>query len=231
MIKKKCLKHLAHLSSNARQHNNCEAFLDVVIQTRVHSFIEHTCVKGLGWANEGDSGIQGQVVHTAQSNSIMEYRKWIISRQEVLYYDIYPGCCEREKAQVLSFRFGNVPRRRDLQKSLERPNQAQGSKLRQHPGSGSQQQRGQMIAPESFWETQGALWACPAESSLQCPKSSVVLRQQSKTWVQIPPLPVISSCKKPSPTLDPDPSLPTYWCDHSRVFPPLNSESRILVTN
>ena len=59
MIKKKCLKHLAHLSSNARQHNNCEAFLDVVIQTRGHSFIEQTYVKGLGWANEGDSGIQG----------------------------------------------------------------------------------------------------------------------------------------------------------------------------
>ena len=39
-------------SSNARQHNNCEAFLNVVIQTRVHSFIEQTtCVKGLGWAN------------------------------------------------------------------------------------------------------------------------------------------------------------------------------------
>lgn len=142
-----------------------------------HAFIHllNRRVKGLGWANEGGSGIQGQVVHTAQSNSIMEYRKWIISRQEVLCYDIYPGCCEREKAQVLSFKFGNVPRRRDLQKSLERPNQAQGSKLRQHPGSGSQQQRGQMMAPESFWETQGALWACPAEPSLQRPKSSVVL--------------------------------------------------------
>ena len=28
-----------------------------------------------------------------------------------------------------------------------------------------------------------------------------------------------------------DPSLPTSWCDHSRVFPPLNSESRGRVTN